>query len=81
MSKLTDGFEDHANLAWNYKDDAIVYSMVDVDRLLAHTRKLEAMLKKHEFSDNDYVDNFCPSCYNYEIEGHSPDCELARFIE
>jgi len=79
MSKIVDecaGRVVSTEMGWT---DAKVWSSVNA--LISHTRKLEAMLKKHEFSDNDYMDNFCPSCYNYEIEGHSPDCELARLIE
>jgi hypothetical protein len=80
---ITKGFEDHANKAGNYKDRAIVYSMVDVDKLLAHARALEAMLMKHEWADkSDDGTRWCPECYGgMTWEGHSPDCQLAKLLD
>jgi hypothetical protein len=58
------------------------YHSRDVDQLLAHTRALEKMLKKHEFSAyDDYHDcAMCPQCG--EVEGkHYINCELAKLLE
>ena len=58
--------------------------------LLAHTSKLEAMLRKHEWADKNfgmesdesvYTISKCPECEMERLNGHSPDCELARLIE
>jgi len=72
MSKLTDGFEELAG----YGIERGFY-ITDVVRLLAHTRKLEAMLKRQEFDD----DGICKECHSpRSLFEHSPDCELARLI-
>ena len=50
--------------------------------LLAHTSKLEAMLRKHEWVTPRIEDGDCPECRcNRWGIGHSPDYELARLIE
>ncbi len=66
-------------------------STQDVDQLLAHTRNLEAMLRKHEWAryDSEWGLSHCPECSGDRDDtgwitdkiGHSPDCELARLIE
>lgn len=61
----------------------------DVNALLAHTRDLEAMLKKHEWSsvewDGNYYDHedkdACPECRGWKEKGHSPDCAIAKLIK
>jgi len=77
---VTKEFEDHANKAGNFLSRAVVYSMVDVDRLLAHTRALESMLKKHEWASGDGGCE-CPECGELKQYDHSPDCQLAKLLE
>ena len=72
MSKLTDGFEELAG----YGIERGFY-ITDVVRLLAHTRKLEAMIVNH-FEGGHIGGDSCIVCGQYS--GHSPDCELARLI-
>lgn len=69
MSKVTDDFGYDG-----YDED-------DVNELLTHARALEAMLTKHEWILDDHMGNgYCPECGS-KMNGHSPDCELARLIE
>lgn len=57
------------------------YFESDVAELLAHTRALEAMLKKHEWVT--WVDDvrYCPECEEHDFVGHRPDCQLAKLLE
>lgn len=73
MSKLVD--------SWDGKFNSIMYSHADVMELLAHTRKCEEMLRKLEWSGSDCIGDYCSFCYEYEKDGHSPDCELAKLIK
>ena len=57
------------------------FATEDVLRLLAHTRALEAMLKKHEWCENDTNWRHCDECGTSETSGHKPDCQLAKLIE
>lgn len=58
------------------------YLSTDVTPLLAHTRALEAMLKKHEWAkyDSDYGVSSCPECGAdkpiYLPPRHAPNCQL-----
>jgi len=54
-----------------------VYAYEDVAELLAHTRSLEAMLKKHEWGS----ENRCLECYAVIDLPHTPNCPLAKLIE
>lgn len=59
-----------------------MFELKDVVELLAHARALEAMLKKHEWSDNGFDDELdCKECGCSELIGHSPDCQLAELLE
>lgn len=81
MSKLTDGF---GNRVHEVGSGYWQYDPRDVDELLAHTRQLEAMLKKHEWVDYDGTD-YCVECVGLKHygnpKGHAPDCELAKLLE
>lgn len=81
MSKLTDGFESKMMGSDDVFFDC--YSKQDVEKLLAHTRALEAMLKKHEWKwDGELADSFCLECGRIkDHRGHTHDCELARLLE
>lgn len=59
------------------------YKSEDVDKLVAHTRALETMLKKHEWSARDGVDldSACPECRGWECLDHEPDCQLAKLLD
>jgi len=58
------------------------YGVLDVRELLAHTRALEVMLKKHEWHRDGPNYSHCPECHSGErYTGHSPDCQLARLLE
>lgn len=62
------------------------YREKDVEELLAHTRALEAMLKKHEWNagkDDQHPDDCCPECkaFKYVPGGHKQDCQLAKLLE
>ncbi len=70
MSKLIDDTE----FSWNAHDG---YKTDLVDQLIDHARALEAMLKKHEYSDEGY----CPECGMSEFHGHDLDCQLAKLLE
>jgi len=70
---ITSGFEESKNaLTRTYPD-------FRVDALLAHTRALEAMLKKHEWT-KPYAPT-CSECGMYESQGHAPNCQLAKLLE
>ncbi len=57
--------------------DSLTHTYPDfvVESLLAHARALEAMLKKHEWSEG-----WCRECRNDRPDGHAPDCALARLL-
>lgn len=65
------------------------YTREETEKLLAHTRALEAMLKKHErvkvsIDKEDVCWDYCPECREYFPNGmgmHKPDCELANLLE
>ena len=64
------------------------YNSIFVHALLAHTRALEAMLKKHEWqvipehADNRHpYSEECPECHQEKEAGHSRDCHLAKLLE
>ena len=54
----------------------------DIEWLLKHTRALEAMLKKHEWSGSrDWGSaSCCLECDALELP-HEPDCPLAKLLE
>ena len=83
MSKLIEEVEStqhEMELAPGYT--MLYYKRADFLRLLEHTRKLEAMLKKHEWELSESGLDFCMECGGGRtMSGHSPDCELARLIE
>lgn len=54
------------------------YHVHHVTPLLAHARALEGMLKKHEFTLEDF---WCPECGGRDDFGHTPDCQLAKLLE
>lgn len=53
MSKLTDGFEDSDYFCYECGSE---HSAEDFDKLLAHARALEAMLKRHDASIKAMID-------------------------
>lgn len=67
-------------------DDVYGYPSEAVTQLLAHTRALEAMLKKHEWHgfDHSLEIDACPEClaicYSLEPIVHAPDCQLAALL-
>jgi hypothetical protein len=74
---ITSGFEERESLGNSY------YYHEAVDQLLAHTRALEAMLKKHEWDGRDAdLDEACLECGRYYgFANHLPDCQLAKLLE
>lgn len=70
--------KDFENVAWNESTEITgTYKVEEVDELLAHTRALEVMLKKHE-----RVGGVCPECGVWALEvNHKRDCQLAKLLE
>jgi redox-regulated HSP33 family molecular chaperone len=44
--------------------------------LIAERDSMRAMLKRLE-----WIAAQCPICYNYDYEGHKPDCAFAKLIK
>lgn len=79
---ITTGFEERKTLAWEFTGGTHVYGVNDVDQLLSHTRALEDMLRKHEWTHWDGInDVFCRECHGNVPSGHKPDCQLAKLLE
>jgi sulfatase maturation enzyme AslB (radical SAM superfamily) len=58
------------------------YGVQDVVKLLHHSRQLEAMLKKREWSGFDTygnVDDSCPECMMIKV--HESDCPMAILLD
>ncbi len=57
----------------NRRVDALRQAERERDDARADVRTLWAMLRRVE-----WVDGWCPICEHHRVDGHQPDCELAR---
>jgi len=77
---ITTGFEEREEYCGGDDINLSYFSVKDTLELLAHTRALEAMLRKHEFV-LETVYSFCPECSGMKTgNGHSTDCQLAKLL-
>jgi len=58
-----------------------IFSRPDVMELLAHTRALETMLKKLEWTYWPKRQGFCRACLQEVSRGHTYDCPIAKLLE
>lgn len=78
--------KDFEKMAWGSHGDECSYDTDLVNELLAHTRALEAMLKKHQYADKaPDNDPLCPECGALEpigsFHGHRPNCQLGKLLD
>lgn len=71
---ITNGFEDRHR----GECEGVGYADYAVAELLAHTRALEAMLKKHQRT----VGGVCPECLAWALDvNHKRGCKLAKLLD